>query len=50
MADGTTLVDLLDRAAADHPQRPAWTFDLPDDRQRLTYADVAERSRSPGWR
>ncbi|WP_300539044.1 AMP-binding protein [uncultured Nocardioides sp.] len=45
MADGTTLVDLLDRAAADHPQRPAWTFDLPDDRQRLTYADVAERSR-----
>ncbi len=45
MADGTTLVDLLDRAAADHPQRPAWTFDLPGDRQRLTYADVAERSR-----
>jgi len=45
VADGTTLVDLLDRAAADHPQRPAWTFDLPDDRQRLTYADVAERSR-----
>ena len=45
MADGTTLVDLLDRAAADHPQRPAWTFDLPGDRHRLTYADVAERSR-----
>ena len=45
MADGTTLVDLLDRAATDHPQRPAWTFDLPGDRHRLTYADVAERSR-----
>ena len=45
MADGTTLVDLLDRAATDHPQRPAWTFDLSGDRHRLTYADVAERSR-----
>ena len=45
MADGTTLVDLLDRAATDHPQRPAWTFDLPEGGQRLSYADVAERTR-----
>ena len=45
MADGTTLVDLLDRAATDHPQRPAWTFDLPEGGRRLSYADVAERTR-----
>ena len=45
MADGTTLVDLLDRAATDHPQRPAWTFDLPEGGQRLSYADVAARTR-----
>ncbi len=36
MADGTTLVDLLDRAATDHPERPAWTFDLPGGVQRLS--------------
>ena len=45
MAEGTTLVDLLDRAAAEHPDRPAWTFDLPDGREQLTFAAVADRSR-----
>ena len=44
MAEGTTLVDLLDRAAAEHPDRTAWTFDLPDGREQLTFADVADRS------
>ena len=45
MPDGQTLVDLLDRAAAEHPDRPAWTLDLPDRPLRvLTYADVATGS------
>jgi len=44
VAEGTTLVDLLDRAAAEHPDRTAWTFDLPDGREQLTFADVADRS------
>ena len=45
MAETRTLVDLLDAAAAEHPDRPAWTLDLPGEPLRvLTYADVAAGS------
>ncbi|CAB4727211.1 unannotated protein [freshwater metagenome] len=44
-AGGTTLVDLLDRAAADTPDRPAWTVDLPGSSPTtLTFAEVARRT------
>ena len=41
----TTLVDLLDRAAADLAHRPAWTVDLPgSEPTTLTFADVGRRT------
>ena len=44
-AGGTTLVELLDRAAADTPDRPAWTVDLPGcSPTTLTFAEVARRT------
>ncbi len=43
--DDLTLLDLLDRAAARWPDRPAWTFDTDTDAPAttLTFAEVAQR-------
>lgn len=41
------VVSVLDAAAAAHPDRPAWTFDLGDGSpETLTYGEVAARSAS----
>ncbi|MBF4162012.1 AMP-binding protein [Nocardioides sp. CBS4Y-1] len=39
------MVDLLDSRAAEHPDRIAWVFDLPErPRESLTYDEIARRS------